>query len=190
MYGLVSTADSPEIPFMSLEEAKLFLKVDFDDDNDVIEQLAAAAAEDCELHCNAAFRPRSFVMTLAGFPSSCRDPRIFLPRHPLVSVASVEYLDAEGDEQTLAEADYVVVASTRPAFLVPAYNKVWPATYEHPEAVTITFRAGFEDGIPRRIQAAVRFRLSQLYRHRDETGLELPASVVSLLASDRLWPLP
>lgn len=178
---------------MTLEEAKLFLKVDFDEDDDLIEMLVAAAAEDCEAYCNAAFRPRTYEMTLAAFPYSCKfGPKIFLPRHPLVSVPSdgLVYLDSDGDEQTVDTADYIVSAGHRQPFITPASGFSWPCTYEHPAAVTLTFRAGFEDEIPRGIQAAVRFRLSQLYRNRDEAELAMPESSKSGLASWRLHPLP
>lgn len=195
--GTVHLADSPLIPFMSLEEAKSFLKVDFSDEDDLIEGLVAAAVGDCEAWCDAAFVPRTVVVTQRDFADYCRPAQfvqlvgaIHLPIHPLLSVASVAYLDAEGETQTVDEGSYVAVSSQRPPYIVPAPGKSWPSVLSgHPEAVTITLRAGFEE-LPKNLVAAVSFRLAQLYRNRDEGELEMPASSQSLLRPFQLWRLP
>lgn len=218
-YGLTKYADSPTGAVMTLAEAKLHLRVDFTDDDDLISALIEAATLDCEAYCNASFVPATYHMTLGAFPargsglygpdedgeefprnfgSSGKPTRyptaIFLPVHPLLELNSLTYMDADGATQTLSTASYVTVSSRRPPFIVPATGTTWPVTYDHPEAVTVSFNAGFAT-IPADIVAAVKLRLATLYEHREEIvvgTIQADLSIGSrvLLGKYRLWPLP
>ena len=218
-YGLTKFADSPTGAVMSLAEAKLHLRVDHTADDDLISELIEAATLDCEAYCNASFVSATYHMTIGAFPATgsgafgpdedgVEFPRGFgrsgrptrypsaicLPVHPVTGVNSITYKDDNGATQTLATSAYVVVTSQRPAFIVPATGTVWPVTYDHPEAVTISLDAGFAS-IPRDIVAAVKLRLGSLYENREDVLVAVQSSLLpmgsrALLGKHRLWPLP
>lgn len=220
-YGLTQFADSPTCSVMTLAEAKLHLRVDFDTDDELILGLIEAATLQAEAYCGAAFCARDYLMTLGAFPglgsgsfgpdrdgeefkprwgSTGRPARytsaIYLPVHPLLSVSSIQYLDTDNVLQTFDAASYVVVTTGVPPFVVPVSTVCWPAVYSHPEAVRISFRAGFAT-IPQNIVAAVKLYLGHLYEHREEVTpgvgapnpVQIPLGAKWLLNPHKVWPL-
>ena len=88
---------------------------------------------------------------------------IALPASPVISVASVTYLDTAGAQQTLASEDRALVDRFGRARLVPAHGITWPATREFPGSVTVTFDAGYAgaDNDPALIPAQLRMAVLQ-----------------------------
>lgn len=117
---------------------------------------------------------QTWVMKLPDFPAGCR---IVLPLPPLQSVTSITYLDTNNASQTLASSEYVVVKGGEIAkgYIELAEGSSWPSTYDHPEAVTITFVAGYGDDasdVPGNIKAAGLLMVDDLYRHRSSQSVD------------------
>jgi hypothetical protein len=212
-YGLIRLYDSPgPTPVVNLAAAKLHLRVDSTDEDDMIEALVEAATLECEAACNASFAVTSYLMTLPAFPGyspgqfgpdqdgspfparfgsggrpSLHPHAILLPVHPARAVESITYIDPSGEEQTLAEADYIVVTSTSPGFIVPAAGKSWPSVGRHPEAVRVTFSAGF-DAVPANITVAIKLLLGSMYEHREDIVVGATASMIPRAALHHLGP--
>lgn len=225
-YGWTEYADSPTTPAITVAEAKAHLRVDYDTDDDLISVLIDAATQQAEAYTRAAITARLFTMTLGAFPrisrgqsgpdpdyaefpsrfgSSGRPARyptaICLPVWPLISLSSIQYIDADTDAlTTLASSSYVVVSSHRPPMIVPAAGTAWPVAGDHPEAVRITFRAGMAEadgGIPAVVKSAIKLIVGHLYEHREDVtpgvGAPEPALLPMgsryLLNPYRMWPL-
>jgi uncharacterized phiE125 gp8 family phage protein len=152
---------------VTLELAKLHLRVDFPDQDALISGLISAAREYCEQVIQRAIYNQTYVLSLDQFnygdwrstvPMERRNPLRFsalwtsmalrLPMPRLVSVTSITYLDVTGTLQTLDPATYNVDASSEPARIVPAVNLTWPTTdYYIPGSVKVTYVAGsYGDG--------------------------------------------
>lgn len=221
-FGLTEYADSPTQAVMSLAEAKAHLRVDFDADDALIESLIDAAALQAEAYTRQWLTPRDALMTLGSWPGhghgafgpdvdgddfparfggSGRPSRypnaIYFPTGPVQSVSSISYRESStGVVTTLSASTYVVTTSTRPAFIVPATGEAWPALYDHPEAVRVAFRAGY-DTPPANAVAACKLILGHLYEHREDVtpgfGAPNPAQIPMgsryLLNPLRLFPL-
>lgn len=87
--------------FMTLADVKLFLRVDHDDEDDVIEALANAAIAWCEDYCNRKFATGLLAtFYLNSFRSAS------LAYGPVTSITSVVYDDTTGFEQTLNASKY------------------------------------------------------------------------------------
>lgn len=208
-FNLTEYAESPTPSVMSLAEAKLHLRVDFNDDDALIESLIEAATLAAEAYTSAGFTERSYLMTLGAWPglgagsfgpdedgdewpsrfgTSGRPSRwpnaIHLPVRPLVSVSAITYLDSDGAVQTLATDQYVVVTAHRPPFIVPAEDATWPPLARHPEAVRVAFRAGFSE-CPANAVAGIKLILGHLYAHREDvtTGVGAPEPAVLPMGS-------
>jgi hypothetical protein len=70
-----------------------------------------------------------------------------LLRPPVQSIVAVGYIDTDGAEQTLDEADYYVVSGNTPQ-LRWASGYTLPSLYDRPDALRIDYLAGYPPGTP------------------------------------------
>lgn len=220
----ISGSPAPE-PVLTLAEAKTHLRVDITADDTLIQALILAAARHAEQYARRVFVSRQFVMTLEDFPratwldgTAAQDgdvwpPRfgclsrsdrfpdaIVLPLAPLVSVDSIQYfsttLTGSPESPVLqtindAQADTI----TQPPRILPRYGTCWPDVARMPQAVTVTFTAGYgtPSDVPEDIKAAVKLILGSLYEHREDEApmpvVSIPRGAAALLSPYRVFPL-
>lgn len=127
---------------------------------------------------------------------------IELPKPPLQSVTSIAYVDEEGANQTLSTSVYSVDAPAGPTCargrIQLKYDQVWPTTRAQPQAVTITFVAGYGDSgedVPPRLKAAMLFDIGTLYEIREDyiigqgyTVSPLPIGSERIYREFKSWP--
>lgn len=125
---------------ISLAQAKRQLRVDGTDEDTFIAGLISAARNYVENQCSVSLVVSTFKQTLDSFPAG---DTISLNFPPLLDVTSITYVDSAGATQTLATTVYSVVTHERPGKVKLKYLQDWPTTRIQPDAVTITFRAGY-----------------------------------------------
>ncbi|MBL4839392.1 MAG: hypothetical protein JKY47_01010 [Thalassospira sp.] len=117
---------------------------------------------------------QTWQMKLPRFPQ--RSCAIRLPLPPLQTVSAIEYIDDDGDEITLDSGLYQVVNRGKyPSHIVPAYSQTWPSTRDVPDAVTVTFVAGYgnaADDVPAAIRNAGLLLIGDLYEHREAQSVD------------------
>jgi len=158
----------PSTEPVTLAEAKIHLRVDHGELDDLITELIKSARRAAEVFTSRAFVDTTFVYKVNAFPASGYiDSRILLPRAPLDSVSSVSYLDTNGDSQTLATSVYEVDTSSLPGRIRLKFAQSWPNTRLHPEVITITFIAGYgaASAVPASVKTAVKMIVNDLYEH-------------------------
>lgn len=148
-YGETKTATGGEGP-VSLREAKDHLRIEHEEEDADLQQKIDAAERWVELHSGLALKQTTWLLRFDRFPPGARLQ--FLPRPPLVSVDSIDYVAAaDGATTTLDSAaiaaGYIVVTDEMPGFIAPAYGEVWPDTRRQPGAVLYTVTAGFAKDI-------------------------------------------
>jgi uncharacterized phiE125 gp8 family phage protein len=125
---------------------------------------------------------------------------IKLGRSPLVAVSNIEYLDLNGVLQTLMpDADFIVDYDGEPGRIFPnvtAGTYLWPATQRVPNAVRVTFTAGYgddPDDVPALFRTAIMIYVKGLYDFRDPflatpgaKAMEMPSHLRDLLWEDRI----
>jgi len=177
--GLIRTVDPEQEP-LSLDEAKQHLRVDIDDDDELILSQVAAARQWAEGHTLRALVTQTWRLTFDyEWPSveeggRCTH-RIVLPRPPLASVTSVTYVDLEGATQTLAVDQYITSKrDTGEWSIEPAYGVIWPSVRDVPAAIAVTFVAGTTAAdVPEPLKAAMKLHVQILYDH--PSGAEMQA---------------
>ena len=130
----IQPVDTPVSP----DAAKLHQRISISTDDELIKIQLAAAASWCEKYEGQSYMMKSFKGYLDHFPNE-----IIMPYPPLVTVSSIQYVDSNGDTQTLASSVYTVDADSFPARIYLAYGQSWPVTQGIPKAVTITFTTGY-----------------------------------------------
>jgi uncharacterized phiE125 gp8 family phage protein len=187
----------PEETPVSLDEAKMHLRVDGDDENDLIKSLIEAATDYCDGQggfLGRALMDQTWELVLDSFPA--REIKIPLP--PLIEVVSIKYDDGSGAEQTLSETRYTVDATSEPGWVLPVGS--WPSTFDGVNAVRIQFRCGYLDqsvsppteNVPASIKAAIKLILGHLYANRENVVIgqsvaEVPLAAETLLRRYRLY---
>ena len=184
--GLTQTV-APTAEPVSVIEAKAHLRVTDASDDDYIEGLIAAARQVAEVKQSRQLVTATWELTLDAFPNSA-SAIIYLPLPPLQSIASIQYVDTDGDTQTWASTKYDVDTNAEPGRVVPSFNESYPSTRGQFEAVTITFVAGYGNAgsVPEVTKSAIRILLAHLYENRESviTGVsisEIPFSAEALL---------
>ena len=82
---------------VSLMDAKLHLRVDFDEDDTLIASLISAARQAAETLTGRQFGTARWKLVLDGFPRSA----IALAKFPVQSVVAINYLDMNSLVQTM-----------------------------------------------------------------------------------------
>jgi uncharacterized phiE125 gp8 family phage protein len=186
----LTTTTAPAGEPLGAAEAKLHLRLDGDDENELLDALITAARDVCETATHRAFITQTLELGLDCFPCE-----ISVPRPKLQSVTSVKYLDTNGTLQTLASTEYTVDASSEPGRIKPAYGKYWPVTRKELNAVRISFKAGFGDDaedVPATIRQAMLMLIAHLYENREPVNIgnivnNLPMTVEFLLQPYKIY---
>lgn len=192
---------TPPAAVISLDKAKAHLKVESDDDNDLITGYVEAAIS----HLDGPDGWLGRALGLQTLEAICDDFRgdgcgvIRLPLPPLAEIDSVKYTDADGVEQTVDVSDYVVVEAHS---VRPAYGAAWPTPRNFAESVRIRYQAGYPLGdgdgapsvIPGPIRAALLLMIGDLYANRRTTldgqptaEIKMSTTVEALLTPFRIW---
>lgn len=130
-----------------------------------LDDLVKVAREHVETQLNRQLVTATWVWKLDQFPTG--NDCLMLPVAPAISVTSIGYVDTAGDSQTFS--DYTLSADYEPGLVRPNYGKVWPATRQQPDAITITFTAGFGDvgDVPSYYKHLIRFLVAHWFNARE-----------------------
>lgn len=100
--------------------------------------------------------------------------RICLPASPVREVLSVRYIDTEGTEQTVPEAEWDWDRRSDGAEVFLADGFSYPALRHRPGSIRVTFKAGYEIEnddpeliLPPQAEMATRFLIGLWYENRE-----------------------
>lgn len=188
------TVTAPAAEPISLNEAKLHLRVDIADENTAIESWITAARLSAERFLNRALVTQTFDLFLDCWPAG----RIInVPRPPLQSVSFIKYTDDEGNESTLPAGQYLVSTAGEPGQVVLKNAYSWPSVdLREVDGIQVRFVAGYGNAaaVPANFKTAMYLWLGDFYENRENTVIspgavptELPAGAKNLLWYDRFF---
>ena len=180
---------------ISLAEAKLHLRVDFDDDDSLIQVLISAARQAAETLTNRQLMAARWRMVLDSFPGpslmgvpagqtfTLPGHAVLLPKSPVASVVEIRYLDMANAWQVMPAANYTVDSVCEPARITPVFGQIWPISLPQIGTVSVVFDAGYGSAaaVPEGIKTWIKLRVGSLYVHREE---------VASMTRGRIDPLP
>ena len=163
---LIRQSKSSTLP-VSVDEMKRYLNIDYARDDDVLTDLIWAADEYIEKDSmGRVFVNQSWKLYLNAFQST-----IYLPHPPLTSLTSLQYYDSDNALQSLVSGTdfHVVKSDTINGYVVPVATTDWPATYERPDAVQVTYECGTANNIYKQL---IKTLVAGWYddRYKDITG--------------------
>lgn len=181
-YPATVAAPSPEP--LSLDRAKLHLRVDASDEDTLLNSLISAARSHLENACGTRFARRTGVaLNCDAFADLAR-----LPEAPVASVTSIAYVDTDGAPQTLSSNVYELRSDGVEAAIVLKAGQSWPATQEG-SRITVTAVIGYTTP-PEEIVLAMSMLVAHFYDNRSavvlgETAAEYPFAVNAMICNHR-----
>lgn len=184
---------------VSLETARLHLRLDTEGsppshpDDALVEALITVSREAVENFTELTLAINDFQMKMDVFPTA----EINLGTWPVNSIASITYTDANGTTQTISSADYALDTFSKPAQITLAYGKTWPMVRNQPNAVTVTFEAGYtgdtspvSNELPKALKQAMLLTITDLYENRgaiaSKQNYEIPVMAQYLMIPYRI----
>jgi len=191
----LSLVTAPAVEPVSVDEAKVHLRVDTPDEDALIDDLIRAARQYVETFTRRALITQTWDDKRDGFP--CGDGTIELPIAGVSSVTSISYVDTNGDSQVWSAALYQTDLPTGPkapfARICPAYSQYYPQTRSQMNAVTVRFVAGYgaaSSTVPASIKSAMKLLVGHWFQNREAVavGIGIGGLQVPLTVDHLLWP--
>lgn len=176
---------------LTLAEAKLYLRIDTDDEDDLVGALVAAARAHVEARTRRALVTQTWRFVFDDWPANGRTA---LRLAPLQSVAAARVYDASGAAHALDSGTFVVDAAASvlawPPWAVPVPGR-------DAAGIEIDVVAGYGDvggDVPETLRQAVRLLVAHWYENRalvapGQQVAPLPATMETLLAPYRVVSL-
>lgn len=191
-----------------LAEAKLHLRQDQTTDDLLIARLISAARRRAEVLLRQTLILQTYDWFMDQFPAAANgyfnrlnrmmgpNPQwlpngaaiLYIPKPPLVSVASVKYYDPTGTQQTYDPTKYFVSTGVG-SRVQPTIGNVWPVIRPQIDGVVVRFTAGVSDAsqIPEDVKAAMLLMIGHWYEHREEVSdaetYPVPSTIDALLSA-------
>jgi uncharacterized phiE125 gp8 family phage protein len=178
----------PTVEPVTLERAKLHLRVESADEDALISAYISAAREMAEGVTGRAIALSTWEMRTDAFSSALR-----LDWPSVQSVAEVQFLDPAGELLTLDPQDYELdnASDVAPAWLVPKPGLAWPATAARVNAVRVRYTAGYATPaeVPQPLCIWMLVHVGAMYANREAVGKDLkPLPYLDrLLDPYRVW---
>lgn len=190
-------APPPEPLDLNFVKAK-HLRVDHNDDDDLIEALIVTAREVAETETRRALTPQTWQYILDAFPTNpqfslswqINQDQFKLPFPPLQSVTSIVYTDLNDVQATVPSSVYKVDAASEPARIALRPGQVWPqVTLTTIAGVVVTFVTGYPTpaAVPQSIKQGMLLVIGAYYENREDLvvdkqikSIELPRGAASL----------
>ncbi|MES2789966.1 MAG: head-tail connector protein [Planctomycetota bacterium] len=175
---------------LTTAEAKAQIVVEHSADDAYIDGLIAAAQRLIETKLSRQLLPATLRLHRDRFPCGS-DRTIWLRRPPVQSVESVKYVASDGTLTTLDPSAYIVDEFFTPPRIVRANGASWPAARVGPQAVQVTFVAGYVNAaaVPATIKQAALLLIDHWYENRSAVAFgtiasDLPQGVEALLSAE------
>lgn len=177
VYSKVTSVPAEEP--LTRTEVKTYLKEDETANDSYIDGLISTSRRLCEAYTGLSFVTQTRQIKLDRFPVAdrSRGNEILIPYGPLISVTSFTYLNADNVSTALVEdTDFKVDTHQEIARLFAiSDNSVtsWPTTRDLPNAVTITYTAGYgaASAVPQDAKEAMYKQIASMYENKQDEVL-------------------
>lgn len=173
--------DGPTLEPLSLAEAKVWLKVDGPEDDDLVRALIVAARLMVEAEIGQVLMARNWRLIGDQWPMG---ETITVRPGPVLSVVAARVFNAQGQATTITATSFTVLAQEETAAIIPAER---PAPGRAHGGIEIDVRLGYGESVasvPENIRLAIRRLVALWYDNRGERAdpdQGLPPQIRALL---------
>ena len=173
---------------LPIEDVRAHLRIETTDEDPLIEQLTAVAAEAIESDTGHLLAARAVTEHFASFDA------IRLRSWPINAITGIAWFDREGTQSDFDPALARLTTARRPARLVQMVT-AWPCTGDAIDSVAVTLNAGYVDAadVPHRLKQAALLMIGDLYAQREtfvngtiSSKVEMSLTVERLLRDFRI----
>jgi uncharacterized phiE125 gp8 family phage protein len=183
----------PALEPVTLEEAKAYLRVEHDDDDDVIAALIAGARVHVEAQTRRALITQSWRLVRDAWPD---DGRIVVLPVPLRALSAARIHRSDGTAQELDTAGFIEDGAAAPAVL-SYVSGAPPAPGRVVAGIELDVEVGYGDAaadVPADLRQAIRLLIAHWYENRGLIAVGsaiavLPQTVAALIAPYRVLSL-
>lgn len=167
---------SPSGTVVSISEAKASARIDHDDEDLYVDSLIASAQSAVEKMTGRALLTQTWRQELGW---AFREKDVRLMRTPVQSLISIEYFDGVNAEQTATLGDFRLYGADDRWFVRPQPGAEWPELYARPDALRITYVAGYgaADDVPQELKTAVLLLVGHWYTAREAASERSMSSI-------------
>lgn len=184
---------APALQPVNLTDAKLYLRVDGDDDDSRIESLIRAVTRKAEEFTRRAFITQTWEISFDRAPSN----KIEIPRPPLQSIVSIKSYDEAGAESVFDLNNIWVDKRSTPGRIALKEGVEWPTELRPIDAIVIQFTAGYgakPENVDDAIREGILRGVATFYAAREDAVIgtvaaKLPEGARELLFPYKVWRL-
>lgn len=166
---------------VTVEEAKLHLRVDHSDEDGLIGRVVQVAREDAETICLHKFITQTWDWYLDEFPAG---NAVELPMNPVQSITGIWYTPEDGAETEFASSNYATDVISKPARIKLKSTASWPSDeLEVMNGVRIRMVVGMGDDpadVDVRAIQAMMLMIGHYYENREQVVIQQGGNVVRL----------
>ncbi len=175
---------------VATSDVKHYARIDTTADDVLVAALTSAARRMVQQEQHRQLIQQTLVLWADGWPNSAS---LQMPRPPLSSVTSVQYVAANTADSTslttMPSSDYLVDANQTPGRISLRPTGSWPDIAAVPNAIKVTYVAG-TTSIPDPTALAIKMLATHLYEHRTPVGgadarVEIPYGLQALIHAGR-----
>jgi len=166
----ISIVTPPSPTPVATADIKAHLRLNTSAEDTLLADWVLVAAEEFARETGYSLTNTALRLSLDSWPC---ESVLYIPRHPVTAVTSVQYLDTSGTWQTVDGSTYTTDLSSLPARILFKTNFVRASLHETAKpCVRVNFSAGHSStsDIPRMALQAVKLRAAEYYRDRENTS--------------------
>lgn len=165
---------------VTLAEVKAQVLIDTADDDTLLAQKIAASRDYVEKYCGVRFAKQTLAISCDCFADMAR-----LPAAPVISVASLDYVDPDEAAQTVAGTVYETRADDLEVSIVLKPDQSWPEIRSG-SRILLTGVFGYEvTEVPPAVKSAILMHIAESYEARRNGAVENWTAVDQLLCNYR-----
>lgn len=174
-----------ELP-VDIEAAKSHVRLDSDEDQNLLQGMIATATKLAENYLRRAIMTQTWKQYFDAWPAC----GVELAKAPLQSVTHIKTYDDSDVATTFAASNYQVDAISQPGRIALRSSGSVPTPTRTLNGIEIQFVCGYNSDpneIPADIKSGVLDLVAWLYEHRGDENQTPPDSVYSRLDGERTW---
>lgn len=169
MLRSATPAGSEDVEPVTLSEAKLYCKVDGDEDDELIASLITAARQQAEEYTRRSFVTQTLELSL-DLEDLFEHPYIELPRSPVQSIESINSYDGDDQESVVSSSSYRLSGDR----VVLTSGGTWPSNLRDRDCIVVRYVAGYgaASAVPEAIKTAIKAMVAHAYDNRAQVSID------------------